>query len=84
MTQCNQIQFCFASHYSRKVIAEFEDNRLTSDGGSLLLRQADRKVGLLRRLVGCFQDKRDPERIEHGLQEMLAEDLRSGVGIRRS
>lgn len=75
MTQCNQIQFSFAAHYSRKVIAEFEDNRLTSDGGSLLLRQVDRKVGLLRRLVGCFQDKRDPERIEHRLQEMLAQRI---------
>jgi hypothetical protein len=75
MTQCNQIQFSFEAHYSRKVIAEFEDNRLTSDGGSLLLRQADRKVGLLRRLVGCFQDKRDPERIEHRLQEMLAQRI---------
>ena len=75
MTQCNQIQFSFEAHYSRKVIAAFEDNRLTSDGGSLLLRQADRKVGLLRRLVGCFQDKRDPERIEHRLQEMLAQRI---------
>jgi hypothetical protein len=75
MTQCNQIQFSFEAHYSRKVIAEFEDNRLTSDGGSLLLRQADQKVGLLRRLVGCFQDKRDPERIEHRLQEMLAQRI---------
>jgi hypothetical protein len=38
MTQCNQIQFSFEAHYSRKVIAEFEDDRLTGDGGSLLLR----------------------------------------------
>ena len=42
MTQCNQIQFTFAAHNSRKVIAQFEDNRLTTDGGGLLLRQADR------------------------------------------
>jgi len=77
MTQCNQIQFTFAAHNSRKVIAQFEDNRLTTDGGGLLLRQADRKVGLLRRLVGCFQDGRDAERIEHRLEEMLAQRVYS-------
>ena len=75
MTQCNQIQFTFAAHNSRKVIAQFEDNRLTTDGGGLLLRQADRKVGLLRRLVGCFQEGRDAERIEHRVEEMLAQRI---------
>jgi hypothetical protein len=75
MTQCTQIQFSFEAHYSRKVIAEFEDHRLTSDGGSLLLREADRKIGLIGRLAQCFQDKRDPERIEHRLQEMLAQRI---------
>jgi hypothetical protein len=75
MTQCNQIQFSFAAHNCRKIIAKFEDKRLTTDGGGLLLRQADRKVGLLRRLVRCFQDGRDPERIEHRLEEMLAQRI---------
>lgn len=75
MTQCTQIQFSFEAHYSRKVIAEFEDHRLTSDGGSLMLREANRKIGLIGRLAQCFQDKRDPERIEHGLQEMLAQRI---------
>jgi hypothetical protein len=75
MTQCNQIQFSFAAHNSRKVIAQFADNRLTTDGGGLLLRQADRKVGLLRRLVQCFQDGRDSDRIEHRLEEMLAQRI---------
>src|ERR1700675_5114808 len=75
MTQCNQIQFSFAAHNSRKIIAKFEDKRLTTDGGGLLLRQADRKVGLLRRLLRCFQDGRDPERIEHRLEEMLAQRI---------
>jgi hypothetical protein len=33
-------------------------NQLTTDGGSLLLCQADRKVGLRQRLQRCVQDKR--------------------------
>ncbi len=75
MTECTQSQFPFEAHFSRQVVAQFDGSRLTTDGGSLLLRAADRKIGLLRRLAGCFTDHRDPERIEHGLGEMLAQRI---------
>lgn len=75
MTECTQSQFAFEAHYSRKVIAKFEDKQLTTDGGAVLLRQADRRLGLLRRLSECFQDGRDPQRIEHPLREMLAQRI---------
>jgi hypothetical protein len=39
------------------------------------LRQADRKIGLLRRVARCFTDYRQPERIEHRLEEMLAQRI---------
>ena len=48
---------------------------LSTEGGSLLLRQADRKIGLLRRVARCFTDYRQPERIEHRLEEMLAQRI---------
>ncbi len=44
-------------------------------GGALLLRQADRKRGLLRRVARCFTDYRRPECIEHRLEEMLAQRI---------
>src|SRR2546430_11177612 len=64
MTECNQSQFEFEAHFSRRVVAEFSGERLTTEGGALLLRAADRKIGLLRRVVRCFRDARDPQRIE--------------------
>ena len=73
MTECNQSQFEFEAHFSRRVVAEFSGERLTTEGGALLLRGADRKIGLLRRVVTCFSDARDPQRIEHELGEMLAQ-----------
>ena len=73
MTQCNQSQFEFEAHFSRQVVAEFSGERLTTEGGALLLRATDRKIGLLRRVVGCFSDRRDPQRIEHELSEMLVQ-----------
>jgi Transposase DDE domain group 1 len=75
MTQCSETLFPFEGHFSRRVVAEFSGERLTTEGGSLLLRAADRKIGLLRRVVGCFTDTRDPQRIEHQLSEMLAQRI---------
>jgi hypothetical protein len=75
MTQCSETLFAFEAHFSRQVVAEFSGERLTTEGGSLLLRAADRKIGLLRRVVGCFTDTRDPQRIEHELCELLAQRI---------
>ncbi len=75
MTECNQSQFQFEAHFSRRVVAEFSGKRLTTEGGALLLRAADRRIGLLRRVVTCFSDARDPQRIDHELSEMLAQRL---------
>jgi hypothetical protein len=75
MTQCSETLFPFEAHFSRQVVTEFSGERLTTEGGSLLLRATDRKIELLRRVVGCFTDTRDPQRIEHELSEMLAQRI---------
>ena len=75
MTECNETLFPFEAHFSRQVVAQFEGSWLTTEGGSLLLRQVDRKIGLLRRVADCFSDYRQPERIEHRLEEMLAQRI---------
>ena len=73
MTECTQESFQFAPHFSRPVVAEFSADRLTSDGGVLLLRQVDRRIDLLRRFAGCFTDGRNPLLIEHSLREMVTQ-----------
>src|SRR3974390_2891640 len=75
MTECNQTLFPFEAHFSRQVVAQFEGSWLTTEGGSLLLRQADRKIDLLRRVARCFTDYRRPERIAHRLEEMVAQRI---------
>ncbi|CAB4243991.1 protein of unknown function [Methylacidimicrobium sp. AP8] len=72
MTECSQETFAFTAHFSRRVEAGFTAGRISSDGGAILLREADRKIGLLRRLEGCFVDRRHPKRIVHRVREMLA------------
>jgi hypothetical protein len=75
MTECNQITFPFEAHFSRQVVARFDGARMTTDGGALLLRAVDRKIGLLKRVAACFTDARDPERVEHSLSELLAQRI---------
>ncbi|WP_419610860.1 transposase, partial [Thiolapillus sp.] len=40
------------------MIGRFDGGRITSDGGGLLLREVDQRIGLLDRLVACFTDHR--------------------------
>jgi len=75
MTECNQTQLVFEGHFSRQVVAEFSGERISSDGGVLLLRSADRKIRLLERVVACFCDGRDPERVEHALPVLLGQRI---------
>jgi hypothetical protein len=55
------------------VVARFDGGRITSDGGVLLLREAAERTGLLRQFAQCFTDHRDPELIEHTVEELVAQ-----------
>jgi len=75
MTECSQEVFQFAPHFSRRVECGFTAGRVSSDGGALLLRQTERKIGLVDRLASCFIDKRRPDRVKHRVGEMLAQRI---------
>jgi hypothetical protein len=73
MTECSQQSFEFNGHFSRQVTARFDGGQQTSDAGGLLLREADRLLNLLPRFAACFMDGRDPNRVEHPVQEMVSQ-----------
>jgi len=75
MTECIQEGFSFAAHFSRRVEAGFTAGQVSTDGGALLLREAERRVNLLPRLAACFTDGRDVERIDHPIAEMLSQRI---------
>jgi hypothetical protein len=58
---------------SREVVARFDGGTMTSDAGAVLLRETDRRLDLLPRLAGCFEDRRQPWLISHTVQEMVAQ-----------
>jgi hypothetical protein len=53
------------------MVVSFDRERGSSDGGAILLKAADARLGLTRALAGCLHDSRDPERVTHELREML-------------
>lgn len=55
----------------KKVTAAFDGGRLTSDGGVLLLAQAERRMGLATALAGCIADRRDQRRVIHDVDDIL-------------
>ena len=57
------------------MVARFDGGTISSDGGALLLRETDRRLNLLPRLAACFLDGRDQTRVEHGVEQMLAQRI---------
>lgn len=55
----------------KKVSAAFDGGRITSDGGVLLLAEAERKLGIADRLAALMPDRRDPSRVLHPLADIL-------------
>lgn len=63
----------FEDLFSRPVQVQFDRPRASSDGGAVLLKAADRRLGLLERLAGCLDDPRQPGKIRHELAELLSQ-----------
>jgi hypothetical protein len=61
----------FQAHGTREVTAAFDGGWVTSDGGGLLLREVDRRFGLVGAFAACITDHRDPDAIEFSVLELL-------------
>jgi len=72
-TECNPEQLEFHALGGRDVIGRLDGGRITSDGGGMLLREVDKRLGLLERLAGCFGDYRNPNATEHSVQALVAQ-----------
>jgi Transposase DDE domain group 1 len=72
-TKCHAAYLDFPMLGSRQVLVDFDGGDITSDGGGLLLRQTERLTGVIRQFAACFIDHRDPSRIEHTVEELVAQ-----------
>ena len=74
-TDCNDQPLLFQDLGPRKVVADFSGGTLSTDGGALLLREVNRRLGVVRALAQCFDDQRDPRFVDHQLEELLSQRL---------
>ena len=65
MIEDTLLPFDLPSVARKKVSVAFDGGMLSSNGGVLLLRGVERRLGLAARLAGCIRDRRNPESILH-------------------
>jgi hypothetical protein len=65
------LPFSFPAIRGKKVTAAFDGGRLSSDGGVMLLCEAERQLGIAARLAGLFPDDRDGTRVIHRVSDMI-------------
>jgi hypothetical protein len=59
----------------RVVEAAFDGGDIVSDGGSLLLRQVDERIGLTRMAAAAFGDARRKASVRHDMRSLLAQRI---------
>jgi len=75
MTDSNRVALVFSNLGRKKIQADFTGGKLTSDAGAALLREVDRRIGLIDALAECIVDPRQPAKITHDLRTMLAQRI---------
>ena len=75
MTDCNTTPLLFSSLGRKNLVADFDGGDLTSDGGLPLLREVDRRIGLIDAINAAIYDPRCPWLIEHDQRTLLAQRI---------
>jgi hypothetical protein len=56
---------------SKPIIARFDQPHASSDGGAILLKAVDDRLGLTWRLASAIRDGRQPSKVAHPLRDLL-------------
>jgi hypothetical protein len=71
MQQDSLLSFDLPAVARKKVCIAFDGGMLSSNAGVLLLRGVERRLRIAARLAECLIDRRDQDRVDHPLVEML-------------
>ena len=63
----------FPDLFDRPLVATFDQAHASSDGGAILLKAADARLGLIAALTGCLTEDRVSTRVAHTLQDLVAQ-----------
>jgi hypothetical protein len=71
MDEDSPLPFDLPAVAQKKVSVAFDGGRITSDGGVILLAQAERRLGIADQLARVIPDERDADRVVHLLPDIL-------------
>ena len=63
----------FPDLFHKAVVATFDQPHASSDGGALLLKAAERRLGVLAALTAKLADTRMPSKVTHTIGDLLAQ-----------
>ncbi|MPZ46536.1 MAG: hypothetical protein GEV05_24740 [Betaproteobacteria bacterium] len=61
----------FEDLFGKRVVAQFDQPHASSDGGAVLLKACDARLGLIDRLSACARDARQAGKIQHTLDDLI-------------
>ena len=63
----------FPDLFDKPLVATFNQEHASSDGGAVLLKAAERVYGLVKAFARCLADKRAPGKIRHTLADLISQ-----------
>ncbi len=55
----------------RELVWRFDGGDITSNGGALVLKKLEARMGMVRRFAACFTDYRKADQVEHPLLDLI-------------
>lgn len=68
-TQC----FLFPELFDRPTVIQFDQAQGSSDGGAIMLKAAERRLGIIPALADCMKDDLQAGKVQHELEELLTQ-----------
>jgi Transposase DDE domain group 1 len=65
----------FPNLFRRPVVVKFDQPHASSDGGAILLKACDERIGLTERLASCIVDARQAGKVEHSVRDLVRQRL---------
>lgn len=65
----------FSDLLKKPVVVKFDQPHASSDGGAILLKGCDDRLGLTERLAGCIVDMRQAGKVEHSIRDLIRQRL---------
>jgi len=64
-----------AFEFEKRVVAKFDAEHTSTDGGAVLLKALDRQLGVTAAVAGCLRDHRQPGKVQHELLELAQQRI---------